>query len=318
VSFQGSGRETSVFKRHAASASSDNGKCWGAIRVVGCTNLEFANLQARGDVGVTWKGSGDAKWWNVDIVGVKEGPACFANQVGWHDIANSADAPPSGQPWPVAEHYFFGTRIRATGSGLVVAMETNGVNDIWFYNGDVFAAGAAGATHAFGVQIGGLFPSTVRFFTSTLRAGVGTQTTSFNSVKAARNINANAKLEMYSGLVRVDASTFTGTAAPTVVGIEATGNAQVHTIETAFTLLPPAGGTAQRLSATGKFKSPYLWPASDSPPPAAVTHGQDLYVETGRGLGDNESHLMVRDNSCGTGANAWRSTVTGDCRWLEP
>jgi hypothetical protein len=318
VTVLGSGRDSTRFERLVDTAGLFSGGIAGAIHSEGCEELEFGNLEARGQNGVTWENGGSATWWNVDLVGVLT-PAMtmYTGLVaGWYDVGPA-----------VSEHFMFGTQIEARGShngssGINVGFLAS-ASDSWFYGGDIHATQDYDVSNIFGNWAVGMTSlGILRVFGSSVRSDVGAAADGlFVGVGdgrpglAAVVLNLTGKFHMHGGIIRADASAAAD--AFDLSAITAIDSSFVHTPGTAYVVLEnPAGGTATRVEALGsaQVQSPFLWPAGDTPPTPDEDHGQGMFVDTAAGSGNDESHLMVRDATCAGAGGPWRDMATGSCR----
>jgi hypothetical protein len=170
----GAGRDATRFERLADTPGLFAAGIAGAIHSEGCDGLEFGNLEARGQNGVTWEdGTGKATWWNVDLVGVLT-PAMTAYTglvAGWYDVGPG-----------ITEHFMFGVRVEARGShdgtGAVNIGLLSSASDVWFYGGDIHATHdyAAPAWVLMNYALGLTAQSIVRVFGSSVRSDVGAAT----------------------------------------------------------------------------------------------------------------------------------------------
>jgi hypothetical protein len=319
VTVIGSGRDATRFVLSSIFTGLD-----GAIRVDDCAELEFGNLEATGEVGVLWLGDHGATWWNVDMVGFR-GPGIgesYGQVLGWYDLGGET-------PEVMSEHFMFGVRIEARGvthGSLTYNFAVDALNsDIWFYGGDIHATNASstGASSSHLAIFKGGGKGIFRAFGSTIRVDVGAATSAtFPGAGSvwegfAGIVAIEGQVHVHGGVIRADASA--SSAAVDTYGIFANdvfSDTFVHTLGTTFVIIPSSSGTAVRTQAVNGavVQAAFQWPEGNTPPAAAELNGSGIWVDTEAGTGDDESHLMVRDEGCTGGGGPWRDMATGDCR----
>lgn len=132
VTVIGSGRGATRFVRKTCTGFSHGG-----IHVDMCDGLEFASLEATGELGVTWEGDGGARWWDVDLVGFRDEDiaSCQGLIMGWYDI------PGRGLDTVRTEQFMFGSTIQARG-----ATHGGGGQRTWPLTRSTLISGSTGAT----------------------------------------------------------------------------------------------------------------------------------------------------------------------------
>lgn len=313
VSVIGSGREQTRFEANDGAQEipfSGGIFCMGGITVYGCSDLAFQDLTAYGsDSGVFWIDGGNATWTDVDMVagGANryQGCAFSAATYGWFDNGSVKST-----------HFAFGSR--AIGLGTSGSYNT-GVRSIraslWWYGGDVLAKpdfAATAITAQYGVEISG--SADFHAFGTSIRNLVGSATgMAFPSFRGV-TLNGSGVFHMHGGIVTTDASA--STANVTATGLFAGGTSFAHAHETAFLVKAAGTGTASRLAraAGASIESPFLWDSRSAPPAASSLHGNDLFVDTAAGPGNDEAHLMVYDTTCAGAGGPWRDMAGGACR----
>jgi hypothetical protein len=314
VSIVGAGRGVTRFESNDGSVEPASGQCYSGITVNGCSELNFQDLTAFGSVsGVLWLNGGSATWTDVDMVGggatAISGCGAVANAYGWWDRLAGGSVG--------SKHFFFGSRARASGiaggGAYNVGFYMTSGAEVWFYGGDILAESeltSAIAQNAAVLQLGPK-PHHFQGFGTSLRSLVGNATGGAFTVFAGASIMAaSGTFHMHGGVISADASAATVNVSP--VGVLSNGFA--HLYETAFAVKPAGTGTATRVAGTGNVESPFLWKTSNSPPTVVSKNGNDLFVDTEAGPGNNESHLMVYDTGCNGMGGTWRDMATGECR----
>lgn len=306
VSVVGSGRQQSRFVRLATGPGPDGklGACGGAIHVENCRELDFSHLTAIGETGVFWLGGGSATWSDVDMIGEPQGGFCGLGALGWYDLPGAGGR---------SLHYIFGSRVFGRGHPIAVSALDVVDAEIWFYGGDVVAE-ATGSGTAILAAANVTNAGDLRLFGSSVRARVEPGAAVSGGFYGAW-VHDGGKLHLHGAIV--NASADQGSGAIDAYGIFAEdAGSMVHTPGTAFVVNAAGSGVATRVAAVGgaMVHSPFVWPASTSPPPVETLHGADAFVETDAGPSGNEAHLMVRDASCAGAGGPWRDMATGQCR----
>jgi hypothetical protein len=313
VTLRGSGREQTRIK----GGDSVNK---GAITADGCENLSFQDLTLIGTaLGVVWAGSGSSQWSNVEVRAVTNFNF-FA--FGWYDIGDC-------DPESKALHYWFGSKIHATGAYAANLGYYAKCSENWFYGGEIEAdmsnypgqTIASTAIHnAVRLETNGDF----RAFGSALRARLGPFCGSVGS-HVAVDIQDNGMFHMHGGIINATAvpegisCSSPVNLASTAIKVQDDGFA--HTPGTAFVVKAGGSGVAKRTEAQGNatVQSPYLWPSGDEPPNVTTITGYDLFVETDCDQnGDcdaagNETHLMIY-NVAACPTSKWFDSTLGSCR----
>jgi hypothetical protein len=313
VTFRGSGREQTRIK----GGDSVNK---GAITVHGCEKMSFLDLTLIGTAfGVVWDGGGSSQWSNVEVRALTNFNF-FA--YGWYDIGGC-------DPENKALHYWFGSKIHATGAYIANLGYYAKCSENWFYGGEIevdmsnFAGQstmAAGFNTAIRLEQNGDF----RAFGSALRTHLG---------PFCGSVGSNVGVDIYdSGVFHMHGGIINATSAPegiscaSSVDLDSTalrvqGSGFAHTPATAFVVKPGGSGVAKRTLALGSATvlSPFLWPAGQEPPDITTITGSDLFVETDcdhngncDGSG-NETHLMIY-NAAACPASRWFDSTLGSCR----
>jgi hypothetical protein len=183
--------------------------------------------------------------------------------------------------------------------------------EVWFYGGDILArpeVPSSMSTNAAVLQLGPK-PHSFRAFGTSLRSlpGTATNLAQFGGV----SIPPSGVFHIHGGIINADASAATFDVNATAL----TSNGAAHAYETAFLVKGAGTGFARRLVGSGDIDAPFLWRPSSSPPDIDSLNGNDLFVDTEAGTGDNEAHLMVYDAGCAAELGGpWRDMVTGACR----
>lgn len=317
VSLIGSGREHTRFAPANPEVPDPDfpGLCVGGVDVDGCTGMNFQDLTVEGVTrAVNWRGSGTSTWSDVDITADSDslpaGQGCM----------NEGFPPPTYAWWDRVAwgttggpHYFFNTRfvVRDIPLGPGYAHATFASDfpstEHWFYGCDILLD-KTGADHASLVDAALWSAGPVFVFGSTIRVRTPDGMTNA-ALFPAMGVFTTGTFHMHGGIINVNVAAQD----QDVVGIRNGGGGLVHTPETAFNLRESVsgGGTTWRIQNTGagSIMSPFQWPASTSPPDLLSEQGQDTFVKTDAGPGQNEARLYIYDNSCGS---LWRDTI-GSC-----
>ncbi|MGH0033035.1 MAG: hypothetical protein ACQGVC_24865 [Myxococcota bacterium] len=312
VSVRGSGVDNTVIRGDGTGP---------AGTATGCTNLSFSDLTFESaEYGFRWVGGGDATWSNVDIVSVEGGTESAA-------FVSTGCEPGD----PVANHTFFGSRlivVDADGSASPVTAWLGNCSDGRFYGGEMRIELRESRAAPTMTVVTLNEKASLDVFGTALRAIVAGGSVGtigfFYGVQVGDATNA---FSHHGGIISLSGQ---GAGPLWTVGISSSGGG-VRTGETAYALLPGAGGSAIRIAgenpSTPFQQSPFLWQAGTSPPPlVAGNDGEDLFVETDcESNGDCgnpdppsplEPHLMVMNpRLCGT-TDPWFDMVTGQCRVL--
>jgi hypothetical protein len=314
VTFRGSGRDQTRIK----GGDSVNK---GAITASGCENLSFQDLTLIGTAfGVVWAGGGSSQWSNVEVRAVTNFNF-FA--YGWYDIGGC-------DPENEAVHYWFGSKIHATGAFLANLGYYAKCSENWFYGGEIEVdmsnypgqtTASAAILSAVRLEANGDF----RAFGSALRAHLGPFCGSVGS-HVAVDVQDSGAFHMHGGIINATAVP-EGISCSSPVNLDSTAIAVqedgfAHTPGTAFIVKAGGNGVATRTAAQGSgamVQSPFLWPSGVEPPDIATITGFDLFVETDcdqngdcDGAG-NETHLMIY-NETACPVSKWFDSTLGSCR----
>jgi len=321
ITVRGSGRENTVLLG-ALGGPLKNRVNGTAVNISDCTNLTFENLSIRGTItGITWSGSGNSTYNNVEISVNGGTNTSFA----WYDSCSA------GVERSV--HNFFGSSIIAEGAFYNFAYYTD-CAETWIYGSEITAKGKSGSSSLLANKAFRLVGDNaeVQVFGSLVRSVAGSATAVNATVGAAQGLAAvsvqdGGTFHMHGGILTAKAKGASGDV--DVASVSSTGNSNIHVLGTAFNPVAAGNGTAYRIltDGNGNVRSPFLWAAGDSVPEGnpngdsiQSVNGADIFVETDcyadgdcDTAGGTETHMMIYNAACNTASN-WFDSTTGRCR----
>ena len=285
TTFRGAGRDRTVI-------GNDDGHVPGVsagLQVIACEGLTFQDLTVEGSGRSCRASSGTT-------VGARGGSntTLRGTQTGWYDVCQATQG--NGDTSPQSLHYFFNSRIEATGDidpAVQAAASSHGYVALcaenWFYSSEIVArATRADATDAIGIELSGT--ADARLFASRIRVEAAAGVPATATIAAARlgvtQLNSGAEtqsmelLHFHAGAIEVDTSAVPGLPA---IGILAASHPEgdpggmVHTPGAAFRL--KAGGNVVRLQIVGSpadpeqpmIMSPFRWDPGSEPRPSSLS-----------------------------------------------
>lgn len=279
TSFIGAGREQTTVEENGSTV----------IGSRNCTNLGFSDLRARGATYayLTWNGGGNSTWHNVDV----ETPAR-----AWTESCGSTRG----------KHYWFGSRIIATGVFSIADTYNATCDESWFFGSEigvvlntdqpnaatVITASGRGEVHVYG---------------SVIRASASALSTANPGLVAAL-ATANGNIHIHG--TGIDVLSTSGNKIAALVG---NAGGMIHASQAAYNLSTAAGGSVARIvnsDGLGHIHAPYQWEVHPIPPVIQSVTGADTAVVTS-GTSDGHPHMVIYDNSC---LSKWYDMTDKACR----
>lgn len=264
----------------------------------GCTNTKWAfeNLTIQGLYSVVWYGGGISTWTNVVFLGA------------WFD----AIGPALPYTCPVGQqgtHRFFSSRVVAVNSHAPAYNSYCG--DGWFWGSEIINSpsinSAAPITSAIFVTGAG---NRLHLYGSNVRAEALAGDTAARTMAA---INATNGAEVHSHGVGID---LIGNPGWTLVGLDASTNAEIHANESSYFVMPKTGVTFRRIANTGgHVHAPYLWEHIPTQSFSSVD-GADMTTVLGTSTSDLQPHMVIYSATCAStnAAKPWWDSVDRVCR----
>ena len=311
VSVRGSGRTNTVIFQEGSQSEG----VLAAVSLRKCTDLDFQDLGIEGGTwGIYQGGSSRTTYTNINVT---------ASENAWWGFPNFSDT-------ERFVHLWFNSILTVTaGEGCASASSRcatffgYGNEENWFYGGEITMVVPSGlrGSAVFLSDLGGGVPTFQSFGTA-----IRTVAASGALVDELRGVvvKSGAVFHAHGGIIAVDASA-AGSDSVDIYAISNEVDAKVHTPGMAFTLKGVGSGKVARVlrrAPNSVVASPFLWGASNTPPPLTLGRdGADMFVETDclaggdcdSGTG-NEPHLMIFSKSCAQFGAPWFDSIRGKCR----
>lgn len=285
ISFNGQGANQTVLQGTGSGSTS-------AVNISNCTELNFSDLKVTTSFygGVYWKGGGNSRWTNVDLV---------TNGRAWDEPVCGATR---------GNHYWFSSKITTTAAFTVALSYRATCDETWFFGSEVkltVPGGLAGGATvmASGNGIIHLYGSNLRNF--------------FDGEGVVPAAEANGGGEIHIHGTGIDAISTTGQ--DVYVFKVATGGL-IHADASGY-VMSTSGNVTRILNEGGTVKAPYQWGQSNQPPQVTSEDGADIAIETNCETNvchdidtGTETHLLIYNEACAGTHGPWFDVVTRKCR----
>ena len=286
ISFVGSGREQTTI----------TGSSGYTVIVSSCTKIAFSNLRihsyGNSGGGIKWAGGGDSTWNNVDNT---------AQYYGWIDSTCGTSR---------GNHYWFGSRIRATEKFSAATAYSSACDVSWFYGTEIsetsneyLSGGGLTVLNVSGQAEAHVYGSAIRAIANVAAIQGG-------NIKAV-TVSGGGNVHIHGTGIDVISSVPNN-----IVVIDAKTGGMVHANVSSYNLSTPSG-TVTRIKkdadASTHVHAPYLW--EHVPDPVAIPNytsvsGADM-TTMATGTSDGHTHVLVYDSSC---TSKWFDTVDKLCK----
>lgn len=250
-----------------------------------CENLVFQDMTVK-TTSTTLLGvkneAGSTVWKNVEL---------NSSGYAWFD-----DSGPGACNYPQGKHYWFGSRIVSTETGLITSSAYfNVCDESWIFGSEIIAKGATTTSTSKGIHAQG---GEVHVYGSVIR--VLPEGANMNEVVAVQ-AEYDAEIHVHGTGIDVISSQ-----ANDIVALSVANGGTIHANESSY-VLETASGSVTRISNNGgSIMAPYLWPTMTTPPDVSSVTGNDTVVVPV----SNHPHMLVYDDTC---TNNWYDINTNAC-----
>lgn len=278
TAFEGAGSSQTIINGFGSSNTTP-------LNVSACTEMSFSHLEitTRFYGGVHWDGGGNSVWNDVRVIGTSR---------AWYEQTCGSTR---------GNHYWFGSRLTATGAFSIAETYRASCDESWFFGSEIDVSLPANGYPCEGGAVVAFNNGIIHVYGSVLRALIDGPQQS-NSPVAAAFAETGGTIHIHG--TGIDVTSNTG---QNITALFALGG-MIHAPAASY-FLNTSGTKTRILNAGGMVMAPYLWEESDTPQNIISVNGSDMQVVTNNA--DGHPHLSVYDSSC---ASKWFDTVTRACR----